>query len=119
MADKKSRNFYIQNTEWKLDPSVLHEALKEINFEPDIDLFASRLSNQFEKDCSNRQDPGAVFVDTFSISFSDIRFYCFPPFSCILRALQKIRQDSTTTHNPQILPNTINPVNAPVGERFI
>ena len=96
VADKESRNFHIQNTEWKLDPSVLHEALRKIKFEPDIDLFASRLNHQFETYCSYRPDPGAVFVDAFSVSWSDLSFYCFPPFSCILKALQKIRQDRAT-----------------------
>lgn len=93
VADKESRNFHIQNAEWNLDPSVLHETLKEINFTPNIDLFASRLNNQFEIYCSYRPDPRAAFVDAFSISWSDFSFYCFPPFSCILRVLQKIRQD--------------------------
>ena len=96
VADKESRNFHMQNTEWKLDPSVLHEALRKIKFEPDIDLFASRLNHQFETYCSYRPDPGAVFVDAFSVSWSDLSFYCFPPFSCILKALQKIRQDRAT-----------------------
>ena len=96
VADKESRNFHIQNTEWKLDPLVLHEALKEIKFEPDIDLFASRLNNQFETYCSYRPDPGAALVDAFSTSWSEFNFYCFPPFSCILKVLQKIRQDRAT-----------------------
>ena len=32
-------------------------------------------------------------VDSFSIDWSDLRFYAFPPFSCIDRCLQKIYQD--------------------------
>ena len=93
VADKESRNFHIQNTEWKLDPTVLCGALKALNFDPDIDLFASRLNNQFKTYCSYRPDPGVAFVDAFSISWSDLCFYCFPPFSCILKVLKKVRQD--------------------------
>ena len=96
VADKESRNFHIQHTEWKLDSLLLHKALNELEFAPEIDLFASRINNQFATYCSYRPDPGATFVDAFSISWADFRFYCFPPFSCILRVLQKVKQDKAT-----------------------
>ena len=96
IADKESRHFHISNTEWQLNPHILHDALELIKFHPHIDLFASRLNDQFELYCSYRPDPGAGFVDAFSIFWSEFRFYCFPPFSCILKVLQKIRQDRAT-----------------------
>ena len=40
-----------------------------------------------------RPDPEAKFVDAFSLSWSQERFYAFPPFSLILRCLQKIEMD--------------------------
>ena len=95
-ADKESINFHLQHTEWKLCQIILHKALVELDFVPEIDLFASRLNNQFTTYCSYRPDPGATFVDAFSISWTDFRFYCFPPFSCILRVLQKVKQDRAT-----------------------
>ena len=77
-------------------PTILHDALELIKCHPNIDLFASRLNDHFELYCSYRPDPGAGFVDAFSISWSECHFYCFPPFSCILKVLQKIRQDRAT-----------------------
>jgi len=96
VADEESRNFHIQDTEWKLDTLLLRKALNELEFSPEIDLFASRINNQFAIYCSYRPDPGATFLDTFSISWANFRFYCCPPFSCILRVLQKVKQDKAT-----------------------
>ena len=96
VADKESRNFHIQNTEWTVESLRLHKALNELEFAPEIDLFASRINNQFVTYCSYRPDPGVTIVDAFSISWADFHFYCFPPFSCILRVLQKIKQDKAT-----------------------
>ena len=65
-------------------------------FQPEIDLFASRLNKKFQKYCAFHPDPDAIDIDGFSISWSNLKFYFFPPFSCILKALQKIIQDQAT-----------------------
>ena len=96
VANWESRNFSKQDAEWMLDPKILKSSLSDFQFQPTIDLFASRLNNQFPIYCSLRPDPGAANVDAFSISWSDLKFYCFPPFSCILSVLQKIKQDKAT-----------------------
>ena len=43
LADAESRKTNI-NTEWMIDPEVLGSALDQLNFLPDIDLFASRVN---------------------------------------------------------------------------
>ena len=96
VAGKESLKFHIHHTEWKLDPLILRKALNELEFAPEIDLFTSRINDQFATYCSCRPDPGGIFVDAFSISWADFRFYCSPPFSCILRELQKAKQDKAT-----------------------
>ena len=93
VADKESRTFTHQDTEWMLNPETLKKALATLCFEPRIDLFASRINNQCEKYCSYRPDPGAICIDAFSIPWTDLEFYCFPPFSCILKVLQKIKTE--------------------------
>ena len=93
LADSESRHFLNQDKEWKLDSLSLHNALDTLKFQPEIDLFASRLNKQFALYCSYRPDPEATFVDAFSISWADLKFYCFPPFSCLLQAVQKIIQE--------------------------
>ena len=45
IADRESRHFHYQDTEWKLDSMLLKEALTVLDFQPCIDLFASRLNN--------------------------------------------------------------------------
>lgn len=79
-----------------LDPNILKSSLSDLQFIPDIDRFASRLNNQFDVYCSFKSDPGAAHVDAFSISWSNLDLYCFPPFSCILTVLQKIKQEKVT-----------------------
>ena len=84
LADIESRHFQSQDKEWKLNPLSLHDALNTLKFQPEIDLFASRLNKQFSLYCSYKPDPKAMFVDAFSISWADSKFYCFSPCSCLL-----------------------------------
>ena len=95
-ADRESRCFFKQDAEWMLSRKCLSTALSRLNFKPEIDLFASRLNKQFEKYCSLRPDPNAFAIDAFTLSWSTKKFYCFPPFSCISRILQKVKQDKAT-----------------------
>ena len=75
---------------------MLTRALKTLNFQPEIDLFASRLNKRLPVFCSFRPDPEASFINAFTISWAYKKLYCFPPFSCILQVLQKIIQDQAT-----------------------
>ena len=61
---------------------------------PGIDLFASRINHQLSNYISWRPEPGARAVDAFSINWSPTYNYCFPPFSIILKVLQKVQQES-------------------------
>ena len=49
-----------------IDSNVLQEALSNIDFRPDIDLFASRLDAQFPRYVSFRPDPAAFAIDASS-----------------------------------------------------
>ena len=94
IADKASRNFD-RNTEWELDTKVFKRI--EANFGPfDLDLFASRLNSKLEHYVSWKPDPNAQFVDAFQLSWKELKFYAFPPFSMILNCLQKIKQEEGT-----------------------
>ena len=64
-----------------------------LKFYPEIDLFASRLNTQLSKYYSYHPDPGALGTDAFTFSWKDLKFYCFPPFSCVSQVLQKIIAD--------------------------
>ena len=91
-ADEESRKENL-DAEWKLNPEDLQAAFKELRVKPDIDLFASRLNNQTDRYVSFRPDPDAVAVDAFSISWRDLHFYAFPPFSVITAMLRKVVRD--------------------------
>lgn len=93
-ADKASRIFD-ENTEWQLSPGIFTEISQR--FGPfDVDLFASRLNNQCSLYCSWKPDPSASYVDAFTVDWGKINNpYLFPPFSVIMRCLQKICTDKT------------------------
>ena len=63
---------------------------------PEIDLFARRVNAKCKKFISWHRDPDSIAVDAFTISWKDIYFYAFPPFSMILKCLQKIRIENAS-----------------------
>ena len=62
----------------------------------DIDLFASRLNAKVCHYASWKPDPNALFVNAFTSDWSVFSFYAFPPFSLVLRTLQKVKIDHAT-----------------------
>ena len=61
-----------------------------------IDLFADRMNTQLRNYVSCFLDPFAQATDAFQIPWSNLKGYCFPPFSLICRCLAKIRKDQGT-----------------------
>ena len=78
-----------------LNNTLLLNALSELDFTPEIDLFASRLNAQFLQYVAYRPDPGERVVDASTIDWSLLKFYAFPPFSIIASVL-KIKEDKAT-----------------------
>jgi len=95
IADRISREFNDQ-AEWMLNPAVFFQIIEKLKFFPMIDIFASRLNHQLDKYISWLPDPGSVSVDVFSISWSNIIFYAYPPISMIGAAITNILQDHAT-----------------------
>ena len=91
-ADEESRKINF-DAEWKLNPTILVDCLSKFDFVPDIDLFASRVNAQFDKYVSFKADPEAFAVDAFTLIWTDLHFYAFPPFSVLLRFLRKVKRD--------------------------
>ena len=90
-ADAESR-LLEPETEFQLSSEAFDKIVHRFG-SPAIDLFASRSNTKCRRFCSWKRDPGAEVVDTFTISWSNLQFYAFPPFSVILRLLQKIKSD--------------------------
>ena len=82
-----------REAEWRLNKAALQNALSRLNFRPDIDLFASRINYLFPKYVSYRPDPEAFAIDAFSLQWSKLDFYTFPPFNVIPAVLSKIQRE--------------------------
>ena len=90
-ADKKSQCLGLE-TEWSLLAAEFCRV--ETRYGPfDIDLFASRINRKVQCYVSRYKDSEAWRTDTFSFSWSQLFAYIFPPFSIILRVLNKIEMD--------------------------
>ena len=85
-----------------LDKHILESIVVRFG-EPEIDLFASRLDNQVQNYVSWLPDPEARAVDAFTLNWTGLRFYAFPPFCLITKCLQKIRNDDA--EGIMIVPN--------------
>lgn len=91
IADFYSRNFS-DSTEWSLKIDIF-ERLCRHTFMPDIDLFVSRLNKRLPNFVSWFPEPGAYAVNAFSLSWSNMLPYIFPPFNLIGKVLNKIIND--------------------------
>ena len=77
-----------------LQSKFLNLALEHLCFKPEKDLFATNINTQFRKYAAFMPDPGAMhIVDSFSIDWSNLKFYAFPPILVIPRVLAKVKQD--------------------------
>ncbi|KYM94552.1 hypothetical protein ALC62_14809 [Cyphomyrmex costatus] len=90
-ADAESR-VISEESEWALNQGYFSEI--EAYFGPfDVDLFATSINAKCTCFVSWLPDPLAFAVDAFSICWSGLYFYAFPPFILILRVLRKIISD--------------------------
>lgn len=89
-ADAESRKL---NIEWELSEYYFQKIVKSFG-EPDIDLFASRINNKCKSFVSWKPDPQAMAVDAFTLNWNQYSFYAFPPFSLVLKCIQKIQTDN-------------------------
>lgn len=91
IADYESRRCH-PDIEWELADWAF-DTIKLTFCQPDIDLFASRINKKCTTYISWHRDPDAFAVDSFTVSWSQLNFYAFPPFSVILKTLRKIIAD--------------------------
>ena len=81
------------HTKWKLRKNIFNNICSQLNINPKIDLFPTRLNTQLSTFASYRLDPKCIVVHAFLLDWSKLDFYAFPPFVCLNRVLQKIYQD--------------------------
>lgn len=84
-----------EDTEWELADWAFKKII-EIFGKPEVDLFASSANSKCEIFISRFPASDALAVDAFTISWSKLDFYAFPPFALILKVLIKIKNDKET-----------------------
>lgn len=90
-ADYESR-VLPDETEWSLAEFAFNR-VTEVFGMPEIDLFASSINTKCLKFVSWLPDPISFAVDAFTLNWNNMFFYIFPPFSMLLRVIQKIIVD--------------------------
>ena len=90
-ADKLSRVLN-ENTEWAMSQNVF-DRIRLIFPEIDINLFASHLNNKLDKYVSWFSDPDATHCDAFTMDWSKLNAYAFPPFGLVGNVLRKVQTD--------------------------
>ena len=121
IADKASRAFD-DSKEWKLDAAVYVQLTSQFGT-PEVDMFASRLNYQMMPYVSWHPDPRAWAIDAFTLDWSNMFFYAFPPFSVIPQVLQKldgaqaqaINSDCTKLANSTLVSYTDNIANPTIN----
>ena len=88
-VDAESRSMK-DRTDWKLHPK-LFRAIDQQWGPLEVDLFASRLSNQLPRYFSWRPDPLAEATDAFSQQWQQFRGYANPPWCLIGRVLSQVK----------------------------
>jgi hypothetical protein len=62
----------------------------------DVDLFAATWNRQLPQFVSWIPQPNASAVNAFSLRWTDLHAYAFPPFTLIPRCLSKIKRERAT-----------------------
>lgn len=91
-------------TDWKLCPEVFQMINSQLG-PLQVDLFASRLSNQLPQYVSWRPDPGAMACDAFSLDWSQVKGYANPPWN----QQSPSPESSTNTSYPPVESATVVP----------
>lgn len=91
LADALSRRAPV-STNWSLSAAICSRLWK-VWGRPHVDLFASRDNARLPQFISPFPDPEAYAVDAFSVTWSDLWGYAFPPFALIPLLLRKVRLD--------------------------
>ena len=90
-ADWESRH-QKDPSEWKLCPLIFSKICQILGKRPEIDLFASRLSNQLPSYYSWKQDPINFGTDALQQNCYQKSLYAFSPFALIHKVLRKVEE---------------------------
>ena len=117
IADRLSRQLEKGGVEWCLNNRIFR-TIRQMTFEPSIDLFAARLNAKVGLFVSWHPEPGCHSVDVFNLCWTPHQCYAFPPFCLIGRVFSKliegqcpsISSDCTNLANTDLVPGFTDPV---------
>ena len=89
VADQLSRSQQTLYTEWSLNPKIFRW-LSQIDFQPQIDLFATRFNHKLPQYVSPVPDPKALAVDALEMNWSGLHLYSFPPTALCPLVVKKL-----------------------------
>ncbi|XP_070541334.1 uncharacterized protein [Ptychodera flava] len=78
--------------DYQLDTKIFQRICDHF-YQPEIDLFASRITKQLPQFVSWKRSPQAFAVNAFTLRWTGKSIYMFPPPPLISRCLQKLRID--------------------------
>ena len=81
------------SSEWKLCPLIFSKIWQILGKKPEMDLFASRLSNQLPSYYSWKPDPNSLATDTLQQKWYHKSLIAFPPFALIHKVLKKVAEE--------------------------
>ena len=60
------------SSEWMLDPHVFNNIMSHFQFQPEVDLFATRVNKQINQFVSYGPDPDSTHVNAFTLDWSEL-----------------------------------------------
>ena len=103
------------SSEWKMCPLFFSKIWQILEKKPEIDLFASRLSNQLPNYYPWKPDPNSLGTDTLQQKWYHKSLYAFPLFALIYKVLEKSRggespfcnNSNSNLADPKLVPRTL------------
>jgi hypothetical protein len=82
---------YLINRDVKLDPKIFKRICKQLKFDPNINVFASKIHHQLQTYCPlDPTDSEAFAHNGFTLPFGEFKAYYNPPFYYIGKLLRKL-----------------------------
>ena len=85
------------SSEWRLCPLIFSKVWQILGKKPEIDLFASRLSNQLPSYYSWKPDPNSLGTDALQQKLYHKNLYAFLPFALIHKVLKKVEEEKVSS----------------------
>ncbi|KAA6361905.1 MAG: putative Transposon Ty3-I Gag-Pol polyprotein, partial [Streblomastix strix] len=79
--------------DYQINPTLLNEALHQINFQPTMNAFAHKTNKQLKRYCSPQEDNKAIARNALNIPWTSELLLLHPPIGLIPKVIQKTIRD--------------------------